>query len=82
MPFCGVLQAGVRAMGMTMCRIDGNMQHAHERQAQVQRFQTSRTIPVFLLTSQVGHALATGMHACIQVVCCSVVLYICAVRTA
>ena len=40
---------------MAFCRIDGTMLSAEERQAEVRRFQEPRaTIPVFMLTSQVG----------------------------
>ena len=40
---------------MEFCRIDGTMLSAEERQAEVRRFQEPRaTIPVFMLTSQVG----------------------------
>lgn len=47
-------QAGVKAMRLAYCRIDGDVASAEERQALVQRFQTRHDIPVFLLTSQVG----------------------------
>eukprot|EP00198_Chlamydomonas_reinhardtii_P013591 XP_001702928.1 SWI/SNF chromatin remodeling complex component [Chlamydomonas reinhardtii] len=46
-----ILEAGVRAMDLEYCRIDGDVD---DRQAHVARFQNSKTIPVFLLTSQVG----------------------------
>ncbi|KAG2442553.1 hypothetical protein HXX76_002639 [Chlamydomonas incerta] len=46
-----ILEAGVRAMDLEYCRIDGDVD---DRQAVVARFQNSKTIPVFLLTSQVG----------------------------
>ncbi|GLC44458.1 hypothetical protein PLESTM_001599400 [Pleodorina starrii] len=48
-----ILEAGVKAMKLSYCRIDGDVSTAEERQAHVQRFQTSN-IPVFLLSSQVG----------------------------
>ncbi|EFJ51955.1 hypothetical protein VOLCADRAFT_120362, partial [Volvox carteri f. nagariensis] len=48
-----ILEAGVKAMKLSYCRIDGDVASAEERQAHVQRFQNSN-IPVFLLTSQVG----------------------------
>lgn len=47
------MQAGIKAQGLTMCRIDGTVVSAEERQAEVQRFQRpGSNIPVFLLTSQ------------------------------
>ncbi|GAX75462.1 hypothetical protein CEUSTIGMA_g2905.t1 [Chlamydomonas eustigma] len=50
-----ILEASIRARGMKMCRIDGTMLSAEERQAEVRKFQApGSNIPVFLLTSQVG----------------------------
>ncbi|KAG1675299.1 hypothetical protein FOA52_015973 [Chlamydomonas sp. UWO 241] len=50
-----IIEAGVRAMGMPLCRIDGTMGNPADRQAEVRRFQApGADIPVFLLTSQVG----------------------------
>ncbi|KAG2499868.1 hypothetical protein HYH03_002159 [Edaphochlamys debaryana] len=49
-----ILEAGVKQMRLDFCRIDGDVASAEERQALVSRFQNSKTIPVFLLTSQVG----------------------------
>ncbi len=51
---------------MRFCRIDGSVNSAEERQAQVRRFQLAGTdegeedepIPVFLLTSQVRQRLS------------------------
>lgn len=48
------MEAAVRAEGWPMCRIDGSVASAEERQNRVQAFQTNPNIPVFLLTSQVG----------------------------
>ena len=49
-----ILEAGVRAEGWRMCRVDGSVASAAERQARVEAFQTDPSIPIFLLTSQVG----------------------------
>ncbi|KAJ9526199.1 hypothetical protein QJQ45_009666 [Haematococcus lacustris] len=50
-----ILQAGIQARSMSFCRIDGTVLRPEDRQAAVQRFQEPcSTIPVFLLTSQVG----------------------------
>ncbi|KAK9816584.1 hypothetical protein WJX72_002280 [[Myrmecia] bisecta] len=49
-----ILQAAVEARMWRFCRIDGSVSSATERQERVQQFQTSKSIPVFLLTSQVG----------------------------
>ncbi|KAK9821770.1 hypothetical protein WJX81_007078 [Elliptochloris bilobata] len=48
-----VIGSSLAARGVPFLRIDGTIASAAERQARVQRFQTS-DIPVFLLTSQVG----------------------------
>jgi DNA excision repair protein ERCC-6-like len=44
----------MRAEGWPLCRIDGSVASAQERHARVQRFQSDPSIPVFLLTTQVG----------------------------
>lgn len=49
-----ILETGVRAEGWRLCRIDGSIASAAERQARVEAFQSDLGIPVFLLTSQVG----------------------------
>lgn len=48
------LQAGVVALGLRFCRIDGSLSKPEDRQEQVRLFQTTPNIAVFLLTSQVG----------------------------
>ena len=48
-----VLEAAARSRGWRLCRIDGGCAPA-ERQARVAAFQEDATIPLFLLTSQVG----------------------------
>ena len=49
-----ILEAGVRAKDWRMCRIDGSVSSIDERQRRVDAFQNDQTIPIFLLTSQVG----------------------------
>ena len=50
-----ILQAAVEARRLQFCRIDGAVATAEARQAEVERFQRpGSTVPVFLLTSQVG----------------------------
>ncbi|WIA32835.1 hypothetical protein OEZ86_006013 [Tetradesmus obliquus] len=50
-----ILQAAVVARGWSFCRIDGSMASTDARQAEVERFQAAgSSIPVFLLTTQVG----------------------------
>jgi hypothetical protein len=52
-PFSG--QSAVEARRLPFCRIDGSVISAEARQSEVERFQAEgSTIPVFLLTSQVG----------------------------
>ena len=46
-------QAACKAKNMKLARIDGSL-NAKERQAEVARFQRDTSIPVFLLTTQVG----------------------------
>lgn len=48
-----VLEAAARSSNWRLCRIDGGCAPA-ERQARVAAFQEDATIPLFLLTSQVG----------------------------
>lgn len=48
-----ILEVAVQAENWPSCRIDGSVE-AEERQARVNVFQRDATIPVFLLTSQVG----------------------------
>ncbi|KAK9863261.1 hypothetical protein WJX84_010399 [Apatococcus fuscideae] len=49
-----MLEAAVRQASWKFCRIDGTVSSAAERHERVQRFQTDPSIPIFLLTSQVG----------------------------
>lgn len=49
-----ILEAGIRSEGWKFCRIDGAVASANERQARVDTYQTDPSIPIFLLTSQVG----------------------------
>uniref|UniRef100_A0A383VXK8 Uncharacterized protein n=1 Tax=Tetradesmus obliquus TaxID=3088 RepID=A0A383VXK8_TETOB len=50
-----ILQAAVVARGWSFCRIDGSMASTDARQVEVERFQAAgSSIPVFLLTTQVG----------------------------
>ncbi|KAK9817567.1 hypothetical protein WJX74_008330 [Apatococcus lobatus] len=49
-----MLEGAIRQQGWSFCRIDGTVSSAAERHERVQRFQTDNTIPIFLLTSQVG----------------------------
>jgi hypothetical protein len=55
-----LLQAAVVARGWSFCRIDGSMSSTDARQAEVERFQaTGSSIPVFLLTTQVGRNMTS-----------------------
>ncbi|KAI3429485.1 hypothetical protein D9Q98_005576 [Chlorella vulgaris] len=49
-----ILESAIKEQQWRYCRIDGSVASAAERQARVQQFQGSSSIPVFLLTSQVG----------------------------
>jgi SNF2 family DNA or RNA helicase len=49
-----ILEAAIKEEGWRYCRIDGSVASAAEREARVRQFQGSSSIPVFLLTSQVG----------------------------
>ncbi|KAL4427704.1 hypothetical protein ABPG75_001793 [Micractinium tetrahymenae] len=49
-----ILESAIREEGWRFCRIDGSVASAAEREARVRHFQTSSSIPIFLLTSQVG----------------------------
>ncbi|KAL4444622.1 hypothetical protein ABPG77_002439 [Micractinium sp. CCAP 211/92] len=49
-----ILESAIREEGWRFCRIDGSVASAAEREARVRQFQTSSSIPIFLLTSQVG----------------------------
>eukprot|EP00891_Asterochloris_glomerata_P006698 jgi/Astpho2/6698/gw1.00101.139.1_t len=49
-----ILQAAIQDRGYTFCRIDGSIASTAERQNLVESFQTDTSIPIFLLTSQVG----------------------------
>ena len=49
-----ILQAAVAAQRWPFRRIDGSVASASERQARVEDFQGDASIPIFLLTSQVG----------------------------
>jgi len=49
-----IVERAVRAEGHTLCRVDGDISSAFERQARVDQFQSDANIPVFLLTSGVG----------------------------
>ena len=75
---CVHAQASIRARGMEFCRIDGTMLSAEERQAEVRRFQEPRaTIPVFMLTSQVGGSVGAlcvggGLQGAATVMACDV----------
>ena len=50
-------------------RIDGSVATAAEREARVRRFQTDPSIPLFLLTSQVG-GLGLTLTAADRVIIC------------
>lgn len=49
-----ILEAGILTNGWKICRIDGSVSSAEERQRRVELFQSDSSIPIFLLTSQVG----------------------------
>lgn len=49
-----IVERAVRAEGHALCRVDGDISSAFERQARVDQFQNDTSIPVFLLTSGVG----------------------------
>lgn len=49
-----ILQAAIVQERWRFCRVDGSVASAAERQARVESFQTDPSVPVFLLTSQVG----------------------------
>ena len=52
--FLDLIEPPLRAMGLTWKRIDGNVTSACERQSIVNEFQSDSTIPLCLLTTQVG----------------------------
>ena len=49
-----LLEAGARAEGWRLLRVDGGVASAEERQRRVAEFQSDPGIPLFLLTSAVG----------------------------